>query len=373
MSISKNSAPCIKYGIVGSGTMGHEHIRHLNMIEGVRVAAIADTNDEMRDYAAQMVDGEVACFSTAEELLSADMVDAYILATPNHSHVTDLPKLFAANKPILIEKPLCTTTEDCLSTIALAKASNTMAWVAMEYRYMEPIAKLTKLVHNESIGKLKMLTIREHRRPFLEKVDNWNRFSRNSGGTLVEKCCHFFDLMRYIIQSEPIRVYASGAQDVNHLDESYNGETPDILDNAYVIIDFESGQRAMLELCMFAEGPHIQETVTAVGDRAQVIARIPRDQEWENTGKMHAATLEVADRATGITTIEKIVLDEKLSLAGAHFGSTYYEHLGFLDMIKTGREPDVTLEDGLIAVTMGEAAQESIEMGRAIELPLCVV
>ena len=47
-----------------------------------------------------------------------------------------------------------------------------------------------------------MLSIREHRLPFLQKVDDWNRFNKNTGGTLVEKCCHFFDLMRRIIGSE---------------------------------------------------------------------------------------------------------------------------------------------------------------------------
>jgi len=35
-----------------------------------------------------------------------------------------------------------------------------------------------------------------HRLAFLVKVDNRNRFSADTGRTLVEKCCHFFDLMR---------------------------------------------------------------------------------------------------------------------------------------------------------------------------------
>ncbi|GBL21726.1 hypothetical protein EMGBS4_17860 [Acidimicrobiaceae bacterium] len=64
--------------------------------------------------------------------------------------------------------------------------------------------------------------------PFLEKVDNWNRFSVNTGGTLVEKCCHFFDVMGLIAQSKAQRVFASGSQDVNHLDEIYDGRKSDI-------------------------------------------------------------------------------------------------------------------------------------------------
>ncbi len=63
--------------------------------------------------------------------------------------------------------------------------------------------------------------------------------------------------------------------DVNHRDESYEGQTPDILDNAYVIVDFRSGRRAMLDLCMFAEGAYWQETIAATGDKGRAEIFIP--------------------------------------------------------------------------------------------------
>jgi len=92
----------------------------------------------------------------------------------------------------------------------------------MEYRYMPAVAELVRLVGDGVVGTPRMLAIREHRFPFLTKVDNWNRFSANTGGTLVEKACHYFDLMNLIIGERPSRVYASGAQDLNHLDERYD-------------------------------------------------------------------------------------------------------------------------------------------------------
>ena len=78
---------------------------------------------------------------------------------------------------------------------------------------------------------------------------------------MTEKCCHHFDLMRLILRSEPVRFLATGGQDVNHKDEEYGGKRSNILDNAYVIIDFENGSRACLELCMFAEASKHQEEV----------------------------------------------------------------------------------------------------------------
>ena len=136
--------------------------------------------------------------------------------------------------------------------------------------YRSPIAivksNISARADAGACGALKMLSVREHRFPFLRKVDNWNRFSARTGGTLVEKCCHFFDLMRRIMHDEPKRIVASGGQDVNHLGETHSTQskpsaTPDILDNAFVIVEFENGARALLDLCMFAENSLHQEEV----------------------------------------------------------------------------------------------------------------
>ena len=142
---------------------------------------------------------------------------------------------------------------------------------------MPPVAKLISQA-NALSGGVKLLTIKEHRFPFLEKVNDWNRFNENSGGTLVEKCCHFFDLMRLLIKSEPTKIMASAGQSVNHFDEIYNGEIPDILDNGYVIVDFENGVRAFLDLCMFAENSEFQEELCAVGTLGKVETEVPSNK-----------------------------------------------------------------------------------------------
>ena len=82
--------------------------------------------------------------------------------------------------------------------------------------------------------------------------------------------------MRLILRSEPVRFFASGGQDVNHKGESYDGQPSDILDNAYVLIEFESGARACLELCMFAEASKHQEEVSLVGTRGNLEALEPQ-------------------------------------------------------------------------------------------------
>jgi len=229
--------------------------------------------------------------------------------------------------------------------------------VGMEYRYMAPVGRLIDEVRAGTVGRLRMLAIREHRFPFLPKVGDWNRFNRNTGGTLVEKCCHFFDLMNLIVAERPLRVYASGAQDVNHRDERYDGEAPDILDNAYVIVDYEGGVRALLDLCMFAEASRNEQEIAATGDRGKLECFIPE------------GNLVVGVREGRKLESRVVPVDETILKAGFHHGATYYQHLAFLDAVRSGREPDVSAQDGLVAVAIGLAAQQSIAERRPVDLP----
>ena len=251
------------------------------------------------------------------------------------------------NLPTLVEKPLFTAVEDKEIILNFARDYKSPVWVAMEYRYMPPISSFMDLVEAVT-GGIKMLTIREHRFPFLRKVGDWNRFNTNSGGTFVEKCCHFFDLMRLITKSEPKRIMASAGQNVNHLDEIYDGEKPDILDNGYVLVDFENGIRAMLELCMFAEGSKYQEEIIAVGPKGKLETKIPGPARFwpKKLGEPPVPLVIQSPRYPKDPKVTKVTVDPVLLEAGDHNGSTYYQHKRFLDLVLGKiQKPDVTLED----------------------------
>jgi len=355
----------IRYGIIGAGMMGIEHILNINKVDGAVVTAAADPHPASREAAVEAAAGDtpIVTFADHRALLSSERCDAIVLASPNFTHIDVLADIFASGLHVLIEKPMCITVDECERAIALAEASaevnpDRKIWVGLEYRYMPAVAALVDEVRAGVVGVPHMVAIREHRFPFLVKVGDWNRFSANTGGTLVEKCCHFFDLMTFIIGEKPVRVFASGNQDVNHLDESYDGKTPDILDNAYVIVDYPSGQRAMLDLCMFAEATHNQEEVSVVGPRGKVEALLP--QSVLKRGRR-------GEHSIGSVEIES-VSDDSIAHEGLHHGSSYVEHVRFAAAIRGEQEVEVTLADGLWSVAVGAAAHRSIEEGRPIRL-----
>ncbi|MCO4826483.1 MAG: Gfo/Idh/MocA family oxidoreductase, partial [Amylibacter sp.] len=341
------------YGIIGCGMMGQEHIRNIHLLDNARIAAVFEPDPQMRQKAKALAPQAIFPGSI-NDLLQLPDVNALLVVTPNYMHVDQI-ELIAATRPLplLVEKPLYTSTDHAARITALQSSYPAPIWVAMEYRYMPPIARFLDDV-DEATGGIRMLTIREHRFPFLPKVHDWNRFNRKTGGTLVEKCCHFFDLMRLAIQSEPVRVMASAGQALNHLDETYGGEVPDIWDNGYVIVDFANGARAMLELCMFADGSRYQEEISAVGETGKIEAMVPGPARFwpAHLGAPPFPQVIVSPRAPKGPEMREIKVDPKILDAGDHNGSTFYQHLGFQKTVLCGRAPEVTLSDGAAAVAM---------------------
>ena len=334
----------IRYGVIGCGSMGREHIENLKALEGSVVTALADTHPASRDAAAALL-GEAATqptvFESYQDLLASNLCDAVIIATPNFTHAQVMRDALPTDLHLLIEKPLCTTLEDCTDLLERAQGRKAIVWVAQEYRYMPPVAEMIRIAHEGGVGTLHQVAIREHREPFYPKVGDWNRFSVNTGGTLVEKCCHYFNLMEFILKEPATRVFASGGQRVNHLDEDYGGLRPDILDSAYVVVGDEGKLESLIPSLVLRHG---------------------RREDW---GK-RTVWGEPSGSGRGVST--RRVWDTNIKYAGQHFGASYIEHQRFANAIRNGLPPEVTLADGMRCVAVGLAAHRSIATGRAIDM-----
>jgi myo-inositol 2-dehydrogenase / D-chiro-inositol 1-dehydrogenase len=360
----------IRYGIIGCGAMGREHIENIRALgPGHEVTALADPHAASRDAALAIMTTRPAMFEHHAELLQSGLVDAVIVATPNFTHAAILRDVLATPFHLLAEKPLVTRVEDGIDLVARGTARKAVTWVAQEYRYMPPVAELIRMAHAGDVGRIHQVAIREHREPFYPKVGDWNRFTAHTGGTLVEKCCHYFNLMDHILREKPLRVFASGGQRVNHLDESYGGKVPDILDSAYVVVEYASGARAMLDLCMFAENSVDNEQVIVVGDEGKLESLLPsltlrhgRREDW-GTRKVWGAP-----SGTGRGVAVRRVWDTNIRYPGQHFGASYIEHVKFAAAIREGRPAEIGLEEGVRSVATGMAAHRSIDERRVVDM-----
>jgi myo-inositol 2-dehydrogenase / D-chiro-inositol 1-dehydrogenase len=364
--------PIIRYGIIGCGSMGREHILNLLSTDDCQITALQDPHKPSIDASLALLRSasvQPKVFDSVSALLDSGLCDAVVVGTPNFTHAGILREVLAADVHLLAEKPLVTSMEDGLDLVKRGKGRKKVTWVAQEYRYMPPVAELIRLAHAGECGTLHQVAIREHREPFYPKVGDWNRFTQNTGGTLVEKCCHYFNLMDHILSEQPFKVFASGGQRVNHLDEQYGGKTPDILDSAFVIVEYPSGARASLDLCMFAENSVDNEVISAVGSEGKLESLIPsltlrvgRREDW---GKREVWG-QPSGTGRGVAT--RRVWDTNIRYAGQHFGASWIEHQKFAKAIREGLPAEISLEEGLRSVATGFAAHRSIATGQAVLL-----
>jgi predicted dehydrogenase len=351
----------LRYAVVGAGMMGTEHAITIAALPDARLVALADPEPRSLAAATRAL-GPAAppVWHDAGRMLADAEPDVVVIATPNHVHDESLAPVLRHGAHVLVEKPLAVDAARCAAIRDAVRRTEPrigrggprrVVWVGMEYRYMAATAALIAHVRAGDVGEPRMVSIREHRFPFLHKVGEWNRFSRNTGGTLVEKCCHFFDLMRCVTGDEVVAVGASGGQALNHLDERHGGEVPDLLDHAYVTVEFARGARGMLELSMFAEASRNEQEISVVGDAGKVEA-FPAE-----------GLVRIGRRERGVLrapVAERTVAQPEGILPGIHHGATHRAHLALARAVRDGREAEVCVEDGLAAVAIGEAAHRAI-------------
>jgi hypothetical protein len=142
---------------------------------------------------------------------------------------------------------------------------------------------------------------------------------------------------------------------------------PDVLDNGYVIVEFDGGARAMLELCMFAEVARYQEIISAIGASGKVEAFVPGPTGFwpETLGPVPTPFIEISPRHPKRPVARQTPVEPALLEAGDHNGSTFYQHHEFLKVVRgQHRAPAVSFDDGLWSVRMWIAARQSARLGQ---------
>jgi hypothetical protein len=206
------------------------------------------------------------------------------------------------------------------------------------------------------------------------------------GDTLVEKCCHFFDLFRLITRKEASlsHVQALAQRGVNYEDEPALYDVP-IIDSAYVMIPFRGakaeGKRqddtmGCLELCMYAEGSRHQEEIVVTGTLGRLEAYLPENKVYAFSRPSHDLW---SDRSVpppkdslhrqvyDCSSVKEVfgIESDIPTHSGYHYSSTAVEWHELLLAIRQHAssdlwKPRVSLLDGMRAVEMGLCATEAI-------------
>ena len=364
--LTDRGMPQFSYGIIGCGMMGQEHMHNALLAGHAGIGGIFDPaqrsiSHALRHIAKQQPGTEPRVYDSLEQACADPDTDALIIATPNFTHLEVLRVATQYDKAILLEKPIATTTADAYEVCRLAAAHSRTVRFGLQYRYKAIYAEaIEEVFARKSIGRVHNINMLEHRFPFLDKVGQWNKFNDYTGGVLVEKCCHYFDLMNLFAGSRPKRLFAMGSQAVNFRNFTYNNRQADGLDQAQVTIEYENGVVGGFSLCMFSPGS--REELVICGDTGRLQAA-----EQTLLGGEHENRLEIWSGENGTSRITNPTYPDYVNGAG-HHGSTFFEHMAFAEELARGERSGASLADGFWSVAVGAAAQLSIERGEAVDL-----
>lgn len=354
--------PQFRFGFIGCGMMGLEHMRNAQLLGRGSVAGLFDPAQKSISHALQVLEQSGAqprVYSTLEEACADPETDALIIATPNFTHLDVMRVAVRYDKAIFLEKPIATTVADAFEVCRLAANHSKPVRLGLQYRYKAIYAEaISEVFQRGSVGRVHSVNMLEHRFPFLDKVGQWNKFNVYTGGVLVEKCCHYFDLMNLFAGGRPEQVFAIGSQAVNFQNFAYANKKADGLDQAQVSVRYDNGVVGSFSLSMFVPGTREELIVCGDAGRLQV-------SEQALLGEQHKNHLEVWSGENGASRTSVPTYPSYIERAG-HQGSTFFEHVEFAEDLSRGACQGPSLADGFWSVVVGAAAQASIEQGAAV-------
>ncbi len=349
-----DSATPLRVGLLGAGWFGREaHLRNLLSISGVEVVAASSRSQSSLEAARAIAGGSLRTFHDWEKVLELEL-DAVIVALTNDQHCRATMEALSRDMHVLCEKPLALTLADCDRMIALADERQRVLQVGHEMRFQSLYRHMKQMIERGDVGTLRLMWCREYRGPMRP---GWRSSEKLTGGTLLEKNSHHFDLFCWFLGPGPKRVLATGGRDVL-LDR-------EVLDNVQVLIEFEGGRRAMLELCLFA--PYGGDTeIGVVGDGGRI-------DSWNQAQRLVHHRFDLPERME-LATADSAEEAGFRDASGRIDRGILAELKHFVDCCRNGSTPLTDARSARLSVALGLAAQESIRRQEGVwleELSAC--
>ena len=318
----------VTVGVLGVGGMGNVHARQYRKMPDVDIIFYDPDADRSKIYTERWRAKPV---SSAEELISqSDIVD---ICLPSDLHVEFGLKSIAAGKPTIIEKPLTRSFNEGLQLLESSEKSGIPVMPAQVVRFFPEFAAGNRLVREGKVGK--PAAARMRRGGLAPKgSDSWFMDHHRSGGVLLDLAIHDFDWLRWTLG------------EVKHLySRSLGAKTMRGPDYAVTTLTFDCGAIA-----------HVESTwMDPSGFRTT----------YEVCGSEGMIQFDSRETPTLRTTIEGSKTVNEAPLFGTD--DPYYKQLsGFIDAIQKGVRPSVTVLDGLMAVSISQAAIESAKTGKLV-------
>jgi predicted dehydrogenase len=328
----------VRVGLAGLGSMGRNHLRVLSAQPGATLVAVADPAPAALEAATAQTGAEG--FALPQAMIAECELDAIVIASPTTTHVPLALAAIERGIAVLVEKPLAASVDGALRVAAAASAAGVPVQVGHVERFNPAVLELGRLIRAGWLSAVYSITSRRAG-PFPARI--------RDVGVTVDLATHDADIASWIAGERPTRVYGEIAQRIHATNE----------DLLFGVLQFPSGATGMLDVNWLT--PAKRRQLVVVGEEGM----------FELDYLTQRLTFTRATDTTNPRLIggyAPVFEGEMIELPVASAEPLASEIAAFLDVVRNGGRPAVTVEDGLWAVAIATSLLAAAADGVAVDL-----
>ncbi len=330
----------INFSLLGAGRIGKMHAKIINNHPECNLKFIFDVDKNAAKELADQYDALVT--NNPDDAINNPEIDSVFIASATPTHTEFIVKAAKVGKAIFCEKPIDLEIDKVNQCWAEIKNIKVPIQIGFNRRFDTSHNKVQKLVRSGKIGKLEMIVITS-RDPGPPGLD----YLKNSGGIFRDCTIHDFDLARFILAEDSIiEVSAFGSQMVNDDFKEINDHdtTMCILKSKKgVLVHINNSRRAIYGY---------DQRVEVFGSKGMSIS----NNQTQSSVELFNESLTFSKEPILNFFIER-------------YSQAYEDQFNdFIETVKLNRIPSVTFNDGRNALILADAANESLNKGKKIEV-----
>ncbi|WP_277051155.1 Gfo/Idh/MocA family protein [Ruania albidiflava] len=205
-----------RYAVIGTGARAGMYLHEITgtFSRASELAAVCEPNPGRAAYYAHRLGVQVPRYEPAqlEEMIATERIDRVVVTAPDHAHAELVARAMRAGADVVVEKPLTTTAEGVRTILAAIDETDRDLVMTFNYRYSPRNSALREVIASGRIGRVLSVHFEwvlntSHGADYFRR---WHREKTSSGGLLVHKASHHFDLVNWWLADGPTRVFASG-------------------------------------------------------------------------------------------------------------------------------------------------------------------
>ena len=310
--------------IIGCGSIGDTHAQCLSRIDGVRLHAFCDVEEQRARELCAKHPGSYATTDT-DRIFADDEIRAVYICTHHDTHSTLAIRAAEARKAVMMEKPLALSLKECYAVGNAIEKYGIPLMTGFKMRYYPSVNRAREFIPSPLVVIGQMMDARW-------PDDFWANDPLKGGGNVLSQGCHTMDLVCHLAGAQPDRIYAEGG--------NFTHQGKPIVDNITATIRFANGSIAAVAQGDSGQTPFVSKFSFQVTD-------------GRKSAHLH-------NRLKTITTFDGQDISE---IADPEEYGFQEENNDFIRSLRSGTPPPITHRDGLRATLMILRAFESLKTG----------